>query len=295
MELRHLRYFVAVAEELNFGRAAARVNISQPPLSQQIQQLELELGIQLFMRTNRKVELTQAGVVFLENAYKVLNQVENACEQARKAYLGEQGQLIIGVTGSALYDLIPLLQSFKTRYPQVEVVMHEMSTPMQLKALSAGTIQIGFACTPIKDDDVVVHPFRKQNFIVVLPTNHPMAEADTPIDIRALANDTFIMIPREVGSVYYDTIIGIFHKAGISPPTTLSAHISVAVSAFVSAGLGLALVPQSLKQLTVNGVIYKEISDTSTVIETAVIHRKADYSHVVASFIHFVDEFNMSD
>ncbi|ANX11645.1 LysR family transcriptional regulator [Fictibacillus sp. WQ 8-8] len=296
MELRHLRYFVTVAEELNFSRAAVRLNISQPPLSQQIQQLESELGVPLFYRTKRKVELTDSGKVFLGKAYKILFEVEKACDHTKKAYEGKYGQLVIGFTGSATYDFIPLLQSYRAKFPLVEVIVHQMSTPEQVLALNEERIDVGLICTPIaiENSKLNISPIRRQHFIAVLPETHKMAKKKFPLEIRELAEDTFIMTPRQEGSVYYDTIMSIFHKVGFIPKIT-TAHVSTAVTSLVSAGMGVALLPYLLENLQMKGVVFKEITDTTTKIETAVAWRHNEKSSIVDPFITLVKEFVIQD
>lgn len=290
MELRHLRYFVTVAEELNFGRAATRLNMSQPPLSQQIQQLEADMGVPLFYRTNRKVELTDAGKVFLEKAYKILREVEKARDHTRKAYLGEYGKLAIGFTGSTLYDLIPLLKSYRAKYPLVDVLLYQKGTVDQLLDLHEERIHIGLICTPIERNNLNIAVIRRQQFVAVLPTTHPLAAENRPIDIEELADETFIMPPREVGSAYYDTIMDIFHKVGFIPKVT-TAHVSISVAPLVSTGLGITLVPHSLQNLPVNGVVYKELTNTTSMIETAVAWRQNDRSPVVDMFLSLVGDY----
>jgi DNA-binding transcriptional LysR family regulator len=292
MELRHLKYFITVAEELNFSHAANRLNISQPPLSHQIQQLENEIGVSLFNRTKRKVELTEAGKYFLEKAYKILREVERACEQTRKVYQGEFGELVIGFTGSATYDLIPLLQSYRARFPLVEVIVHQMSTTEQLRALNEERIHIGLICTPIinENSNLNIMSIRRQHFVAVLPENHILAKNNSPLDLRELAEDTFIMTPRQEGSVYYDTVMGIFHKKGVYPKIT-TAHVSTEVTSLVSAGIGVAIVPYLLKNNQKNGIVFKEINDTSSNIETSVVWRNNEKSCIVNPFITLAKEF----
>ncbi|MED3150925.1 LysR family transcriptional regulator, partial [Bacillus thuringiensis] len=150
MELRHLQYFVVVAEELHFGRAAARLQMTQPPLSQQIQQLEKEMGVTLFSRTKRKVELTEAGEMFLKEVKKAFEQIEKAVEVAQSAQRGEVGSLSIGFVGAAIYDILPsIVREYRKKFPRVSVALHELSTPDQVHALHDNRIDIGFLRPPI--------------------------------------------------------------------------------------------------------------------------------------------------
>lgn len=290
MELRHLKYFVTVAEELNFTKAASRLNMSQPPLSQQIKQLENSIGVKLLERSNRTVELTDAGRAFLEKAYKILIDIEKAREYTRKIYKGEKGQLSIGFTDSALYDMIPIIQSYQSVNTEVDITMDQMSTVDQLKALQEEEIHIGFICTPIQKSNLHIIPIRKQKFVVVLPKSHKLAQSDIPINIQELVDDTFIVTPRKVSPVYYDTVMSIFHKMSFVPKLTITAHISTAVIALVSSGLGIALIPSSMKNLQITSVVFKEL-DFSPTIETSLAWRFNEKSHVVNSIVALVKQY----
>ena len=176
MELRHLRYFVAVAEELHFGRAAIRLFIAQPSLSQQIRQLEEELGFPLLKRTKRSVELTDAGQVFLVAARNILAQVQEAKRAAQRAYRGEVGRLVVGYISSSTYDLLPvMLRAYRERFPHVEVALRELTTPTQVRALEENELQIGLLRLPISTPLVNVEVVRREPIVCVLPEEHPLA------------------------------------------------------------------------------------------------------------------------
>src|SRR3954453_15892050 len=198
MELRHLRYFVAVAEELHFGRAARRLQLAQPPLSRQIQGLEQELGVRLLERTKRHVELTPAGKVFLEHARKLLTEADHAVAAARRAARGEIGRLAIGFVGAATYSALPeLLRVFHTRFPDVELVLYEMTSAHQHDALREGRIEVGFVRPAIPDDTLARRVARGEPLVAALPAGHRLARRDEPIPLSDLAGEPFILFPRD--------------------------------------------------------------------------------------------------
>src|SRR5258708_7929496 len=203
MELRHLRYFVAVAEELHFGRAATRLFIVQPSLSQQIRQLEDELGFPLLRRTKRSVELTDAGKVFLTEARNVLAQVQEAKRAAQRAYRGEIGRLVIGYISSSTYDLLPMmLSAYRERFPHVDVALRELTTQEQLRALEEESIQVGLLRLPISAPMVNVEVVRRQPIVCVLPGKHPLAMRER-IDVSLLANAPSVVQSSQRGAGYY--------------------------------------------------------------------------------------------
>jgi DNA-binding transcriptional LysR family regulator len=203
MELRHLRYFVTVAEELHFGRAAQRLQIAQPPLSQQIRQLEEELGVQLFHRTKRSVQLTEAGQLFLEEACQILTRAEQAIQIVQRADRGETGRLTLSFVGSATYSVLPVvLKVFRRRFPEVLLSLHEMTTTQQVQALHEDRIHLGFVRPPIYEQELMIESILKEPFVAVLPEFHRLAN-ETQISLLTLANDPFILFPRYLGSGFY--------------------------------------------------------------------------------------------
>src|SRR5437868_8295885 len=193
MELRHLRYFVAVAEELHFGRAATRLSIVQPSLSQQIQQLEDELGFPLLYRTKRYVELTDAGMVFLSEAKLVLAQVQEAKRAAQRAYRGEMGRLVVGYISSSTYDLLPMiLRVYRERFPEVEVTLRELTTQEQLRALEEEYIEVGLLRLPINAPMVYVEVVRQEPIVCVLPEEHHLARRER-VAVSLLAEEPFVL------------------------------------------------------------------------------------------------------
>src|SRR5437764_9361272 len=199
MELRHLRYFVTVGEELHFGRAATRLSIVQPSLSQQIHQLEDELGFPLLYRTKRSVELTDAGKAFLSQAKQVLAQVQEAKRTAQRAYRGEVGRLVVGYISSSTYDVLPMMLSvYRERFPDVEVALRELTTHEQLRALEREYIQVGLLRLPISAPMVNVEVVRREPIVCVLPEKHPIAMREL-IAVSLLADQPFALQSRPRG------------------------------------------------------------------------------------------------
>ena len=241
MELRHLRYFLAVAEELHFGRAAARLGIAQPPLSQQIRQLEQELGVTLFHRTKRRVEITPAGQAFSEEVRQVFAQAERAVSTARRAGRGEIGQLDIGFAPSADLDILPrVLRVWNARFPAVEIDLHPMLPSAQTEALRDGRIHIGFVRLPLEESGLVVETIQREPLLAVLPAGHPLARR-ARVRLAQLADDRMIMFPRRMAPGYYDLLISMCRSAGFTPrvlgePGSIPTNLGL-----VSAGLGVTL------------------------------------------------------
>ncbi|HEU5349712.1 MAG TPA: LysR substrate-binding domain-containing protein [Ktedonobacterales bacterium] len=242
MELRHLRYFVVIAEELHFGRAAARLHITQPSLSIQIRDLERAVGAPLLQRTNRRVELTEAGRAFLEGARLALAQVETAVQDAHRAHRGEIGQLTLGFVGSAAYDILPrLLRAFRATYPDVALHLGSMTTKEQLVALSERRIDLGLLRLPVKDAALAWRTVAREPLMAVLPITHPLA-TQTRVPLRALAGEPFILYPRSDSPAIRDTIIALCHQAGFSPNIVQETGEMQTIVGLVAGGIGIALV-----------------------------------------------------
>src|SRR6187431_794617 len=217
MELRHLRYFVAVAEELHFGRAAQRLHIQQPPLSRQIQLLEAELGFSLFERSRRRVELTPAGTALLGRARQVFDALEVAVHDARSASEGESGRLVIGYPSSLAYSgLTELLRAFRTRFPSVELSLRELPPGDQIDGLKAGNLDVGFVRTSLDDPTLVAELVRRESLMVVLPDDHRLATRRN-IPLADLAREPFVMFPRARGPAFFDQLMALCGAAGFAP------------------------------------------------------------------------------
>ncbi|HCW0535040.1 LysR family transcriptional regulator [Pseudomonas aeruginosa] len=291
MELRHLRYFIAVAEELHFGRAAERLGISQPPLSQQIQALEEEIGARLFERTNRRVELTDAGRLFLDESRQVLAQVDKAVLLARRAHLGELGELKIGFTSSAPFtSTIPSsIHAFRKAYPDVHLDLQEMSSRQVLKALLEESLQVG-VIRPLALPDAVhwVELFREP-LVAVLRADHPLAAgSEDGLAIAALAEEPFVFFPRSYGTGLYDQVIALTRQAGFSPRIAQEASEAMTIIGLVSAGLGVSILSASFRRTRVDGVVYRTLSDPEATTAVWLVRRQNEGSPLALSFIDLV-------
>ncbi len=294
MELRHLRYFVAVAEELHFGRASERLHISQPPLSHQIRQLEEEIGVKLFHRTKRRVLLTHAGKIFLEEARQILDLSAKAVQEAQKAERGEIGRLVIGIVVSATYSLAPpILRSFRERFPEVELILREQTTDQQLDALQKGNISVGFLRQPARNDALYFETILREPFMVALPADHVLA-AGSRVSLDMLATEPFIMFSRRQGPTFYDQIMSLCNQAGFSPTVAQEAVQMPTVLGLVSVGLGIALVPASVQNLQMTGVSYRVLTGVTQTTELAMGWRREDESPVLRAFLDVAREFQAS-
>lgn len=282
MELRHIRYFIVLTEELNFSRAADRLHIAQPPLSRQIQQLEEEVGVRLLDRTKRRVELTSAGKAFLEKAYQLLDLVEDACDTARMAARAEHGKLIIGFTGTA-HNLLPILEMYRSQYPDVNLNLQLMGTTAQIAALQEKRIDIGILTPPVTNEDIVVQKIKYPRLVAILPERHPLALRGGAISIVDLADESFVITPRAIGPGFYDAVTRICQEAGFSPKITVETHDLQTVFILVSAGMGVSLAPAiSYKP---EGVVFRELEDQTFTMDGGIAYRREEKSGVVHSFL----------
>jgi DNA-binding transcriptional LysR family regulator len=286
MELRQLRYFLGVAEEGNFSRAAERLHLSQPPLSTQIKDLENELGITLFNRTNRGVTLTAAGAVFAEEARAVLARLEDAKSKALQTDRGDIGRLAIGFVTIADYSVLPAtLKSFRAHFPRVEVELHELTTDAQVRELRAGRLDVGIALGPVNEPDLAFEAVLHEELLLALPTTDPAAKGAAGIDLRTLAKHDFIVPPRELAPGLYDLIIRQCRLAGFTPRITQHARQMQTVIGLVSSGMGVALVPSSLRNLKRTGVEYRPLRGRAAVIDVGVLRLKTSASPQQQRFI----------
>jgi DNA-binding transcriptional LysR family regulator len=289
-ELRLVRYFVAVAEELHFGRAAHRLRMAQPGLSQQIRSLEQQLGVRLLDRTSRQVRLTPAGSLLLDEGRRLLAQAERTADQVRRAGLGQVGRVTVAAIGSATYDVIPhLLREHRKRYPDVEVLLREMSTPAQVQALRGGEIDVGFLRLPADVDELVAHVVREERMALMLPESHPLT-ALREIPLRALAHERLIVFPASPRPSWVDTVIAACREAGFEPHVAQEAMESATVVSFVAAGIGIAPVPEGLLPLARPGVITRLVAPPAPVTQLAVVHRPGDLLPAVATLMGVVHE-----
>ena len=272
MDLRQLKYFIAVAEEHSFSRAAQRLHLSQPPLSTQIMMLEEELGIRLFDRSNRGVSLTAAGSVFYEEMRAVLVRFEHGKTRTRQAGQGHVGMLSIGFVSIADYGILPpALKEFRSRFPAVEVQLHELTTDAQIREMRAGRIDLGIALSPIHESDLVFETVQNETLVLAAPAGHRLVKSKSALNLRAFSKEQFIVPPRDVAPGLYDLVISRCYSSGFVPRITQYARQMQTVISLVSAGMGVALVPSSVQNLKRAGVCYRRIQGASIGIEIGLL------------------------
>lgn len=295
-DFRQLRYFITVAEELSFTRAAIRLHISQPPLSQQIQALERDLGVVLLERSKRKVALTEPGKVFLEQARQVLAQAELARSRTTAVAAGHSGQLRLAYTLSVSFH--PALPRTLLRHrqiaPGVDVQLREMNNVPQFAALLANEIDVGFVRTePRHLQDARKLRLRmldREPLLLALPSSHPLATRDA-LYMKEMADEAFVTQPRELAATLHDKLTALAAAAGFQPHTVQQARQVSGLLALVAAGLGIALVPATMRAVHLAGVSYVPLADPMAQMLLAVASRADDSSPVLAQFLSTVDEF----
>jgi DNA-binding transcriptional LysR family regulator len=288
IDLRHLRYFLVVAEELHFSRAAERLDIAQPPLSQMIRRLEDELGVSLFHRTKRQVSLTDAGVVFCEEAKRTLAQAERAIRCARRANSGELGRLMVGFIGSAAYSVLPLIvRRFRERYPDVDLTLQELSTIQQVHALRNGQLQVGFLRPFGPEPALRSKVILQEPLMIALPEHHRLSP-QAKIRMRMLADEPFILFPRTLAPELYDQIISLCQHARFSPHVVQEAMQLPTIVSLVAAGIGVAVIPASLQNLGRTGVSYRAIREPTPKAELVVAWSTEKPSVLLESFLRVV-------
>ncbi|WP_109479829.1 LysR family transcriptional regulator [Paraburkholderia sp. C35] len=287
MELRHLRYFIEVANERNFTRAAEKLGIGQPPLSQQIKSLERELGVELFRRTAHGAELTGAGDAFLSEAQRVLSGADRAARAAQRAARGETGRLRIGFTGSAAFNpVVPaLIQRFKSRYASVDLTLEEANTPALLqRLLDDGLDAVFFRPGMTSPDNVQTHRFADETMKIVLPSTHPLA-AKKRLPLTALAGEPFVLVPGPAGVTLHDEIVRACGEAGFSPQLAQPAPQVSSVINLVAAGLGVSIVPAAIAQVQVKGVRYLDVQGAKMRARLALGWREGDASAALGNLV----------
>ncbi len=290
MELRHLRYFIAVAEERHFSRAAERLHIAQPPLSQQIHSLEQELGVTLLLRTKRSVTVTEAGQAFLEEAKRALAQVERAIEVTQQVHRGERGRLEIGFVGSAMVEALPVaLRTFRQRFPLVTLGLHQLTTSQQIDALHDGCIQLGFLRPPLADSSLAVEIIRREPLLVALSEQHPLA-AQECISLSSLRDEVFVLYPRQLGPGTYDQLITLCDRAGFTIQVVQEAVEMQTITGLVAAGLGISLVPASTQHLRKAQVVYRPLQEQAATVDLALAWVPEGISATRDEFLHVVRE-----
>ena len=284
MELRHLRSFLAVAEELHFRRAAARLHISQPPLSQQIRRLEDELGARLFRRTKRRVELTPAGQAFLTEARQTLAQADRAVRAAQRAERGELGELVVGYVTSASYEPLPdVIRGFRKHFPDVDLRLQNLRSVQQREALVDKRIDVGFVRPEVADPCLGYEAIWRESVVVALPGNHPLARRSI-LDALHLAGELFVVVAPDDASAFYDQVVAFCRRAGFIPRVAGRVPDVQAAIALVAAGLGIGFVPAAVQGFKRKGVVYRPLRPHTFTMEMGLAWRRDDDSVLVQQF-----------
>ena len=259
MEFRQLRYFVAVAEELSFTRAAELCNVSQPPLSRQIALLEQRVGARLLNRDRHTVSLTDAGRVFLEDAKRTLALAEEAASRARRAGKGLIGRLVLGFGGSTAYELLPaIVRCYRRDHPDVELVLRSLPVTQQLEALRSREIDMGLLRLPVHDELVETQLLRRESFVAALPHDHPLA-GKRRLSLADLKDCSLVAYQPSRGLGYHGDLISLCRAAGFEPRITQETAPTEAVVGVVACGVGVAIVPEAARRLKAEGVVYRPI------------------------------------
>lgn len=288
MEFRHLRYFLALAEELHFGRAARRLSISQPPLSMNIQQLEASVGARLFTRNSKQVRLTAAGEAFVPRARALLDQAEEAAHHVRDVDHGLAGRLQVGFVGAMLYrGLPPMLREFQARHPLLRLVLKELNSQDQLIELAHDQLDLGFVHTTRVPAEMSSLPFSSEPFVCCLPLDHPLARRRS-LSLRQLQGEPFASVARAVSPDYHERILSICTDAGFFPEIRYELRHWLSVVSLVSQGMGVALVPAALRQLAVMGAAFVPLEGSTPPYETHCLWKTSRDNAALVAFVDVV-------
>ncbi|WP_332853175.1 LysR family transcriptional regulator [Duganella sp. S19_KUP01_CR8] len=290
IELRQLRYFVTVAEELHFGKAALRLHMTQPPLSQTIQALEELLGAPLFERNRRGVALTPAGLALLPEARRMLAQSQELPQLVQRAAAGEVGRLTLAFISSADYSVLPpFLRAYRAAYPQVQITLQEATSDLQLDDLLNNRIDAGLLIPPLPDKAKLVLdylPVLSEPLVLALPAG--LLKKQGKLALASLPPLPLIVFPRAISPALYDAILSVFRDAGITPEIGQQAIQMQTIVSLVSAGMGMALVPQSVSNLMRTGVEYRALRDATPLVETGLAWRRDNASPVLRGFLELL-------
>ena len=288
-DLRQLRHFAAVAERLHFGRAAAALHMSQPPLSRSIRNLEERLGATLLARSRRRVELTPEGARFLEEAKRLLAQLDHAVLEVGRIAAGAGGRLRLGFVSLADYGVLPgLLKTYKAARPGVTLALREMLSPEQAAALAAGELDFGLLLPPVTGADLEHIVVQREQFLAALPSRHRLARTRGRIAMRELAGEAFVMAPREIAPGLHDVVAALATRAGFAPRVAQEAIQMQTVVSLVSSGMGVAVVPASVANLGRRGVAYREIADPHPRLDLWLAWRRGGPASAAGrDFVHY--------
>ena len=281
MELRHLRYFIAVAQERNFTRAAETLGIAQPPLSRQIRELEKELGVELFDRESRPVALSDAGRLLLDHAQRVVNATRQLKAAIKLHVEGGGRRFVIGFVGSTIYGPVPdLIRRFREAAPQVEIDLIEMNTVVQIAALKDGRIDAGFGRLRFEDPAIRRHLIARERLLMALPAGHPLALRGQPISLTNLSGEPLILYPSEPRPSYADQLLAVLKDHGVHPGSTREVRELQTALGLVAAGAGIAIVPATVQRLRRDDIVYRPIAERDAVSPIIVSWRLADQSEL---------------
>jgi DNA-binding transcriptional LysR family regulator len=290
IELRHIRYFIALAEERNFCRAAERLRIAQPGLSQQIHSLESQLGVVLLDRSKRPVQLTDAGNALLTEGRRALAEVERAIDFTRRSGRGAVGRLRIGAISSAIYAVLPqLLHEFRDRYPNVDLVLRDMTTPVIAQAMRNGELDVGLMRLPYDTGSFRTRTLIEEDLMVMVPEGHPLAALQA-VPLRALAEQPLIVFPAHPRPSLADFVIRLCRQHGFEPNVVQEAIEGATVLSFVAANIGIALAPDSFQLLFRPGVVYRPVAPPTPKLPLALMYRSGEPSATVRALLAIVDE-----
>jgi len=288
MELRHLRYFCAVARELNIGRAATTLNISQPPLTRQIQQLEDDVGAQLFKRSVKGMELTDAGHTLYAEAKNILALVELAAERTQRAARGLIGQLDVGIFGSGIFDVVPrVLLRFRQAFPEVKIVLHTMDKTEQVEALRKQRITIGFNRLVPKHPGIASRVVMREPLVAVVHETNPLAGRQS-VSLRDLTDQPFVLFPSVARPNFSDFIVNQCQKHGFAPQVEQIVGDSVTGVALVASGFGVCIVPESVQAFQAKGVTFLPLTDSPLTIDVSCLYRDDDDSAVLQELLKII-------
>lgn len=296
MDIRQLKYFVAVAEEGNIGRAALRLHVSQPPLTRQIQQLEEKLGTELFVRTPKGVQATTAGLFFLEGARSMIALMERTVERTQRAGQGQLGRLDVGIFGSGTLDVIPkLLQHFSRLFPDVRVVLHTMNKIEQIEALRQRRIEVGFNRLVADMPDIASELVKREELLVAIREDHPL-NTQAEIGLDSLADQSMIVFPSGSRPNFIDHVYQLFKADGLLPTVTQEVGDAATGVALVAGGLGVCLVPESTTNLRIPGVVYRPIArHPKATVDLSCIYRRAEQSPTLRALLDIVRGMRQKD
>lgn len=292
MNLRQLKYFIAVAEELNFGRAAARLHISQPPVTRQIQQLEADLDAQLFLRTPRGVELTSAGALFLDEARNIVALLNQATDRVKRASAGTLGRLDVAIFGSAIMGLIPrIILDFKRQCPDVTVALHNLNKLQQVEALNNRTIDVGFNRMMAPVPGLTIQEIARETLFVAVSQHAPLAQRDH-LDFAELAHHPLILFPASRARGFVEKVTGMCHEAGFAPDVAQVVGDAFSAMALVASGFGLCLVPESVIEVKMPGVTFLPLTSLprDATVDLSCIYRQDDPAPSLRNFLRVAQD-----